>query len=87
MEKPKTPQEVYVDGILLYTITDWFYVDSADTGIMNKIMKPGWFPVTTYNGEHPIIQKKIEDTEQQQLKILDTKNVDWEKLSNMRVTI
>jgi hypothetical protein len=84
-KKPKVPKEVYKDGMLHHTITDYSWI--APDSDLAKILKPGWFPIRVYNYEHPENKKKLEDVLRQQDKILDRKRVDWEKLSRTYITI
>lgn len=63
--KPKTPQQVFTDGMLEYTIVD--YISYIPPG--NPLFKEGWLPIKDFNLDHPKSQAFIQKAHEKQEEI------------------
>ena len=82
---PKVPKEVYENGVLLYTIVNYSWIDPQSKTA--KILKPGWFPIKVFNYNHPRMRKKLDKLKKECEEIEARKNVDWDALSRFVITI
>jgi hypothetical protein len=80
--KPKVPEEVFVDGKLYYTIVDYRWIPP---GI--PFLKSGWFPLKEFNTKHPIMVKKLEEIRKASEICLERKWVNEERLRRIVITI
>jgi len=93
--KPKLPliflmrkrwrNSLYEIGILHYKIIGYKYISPDDK--ISEISKTGWIPIREYNFEHPYMKKKIAELQHRQEESLARKNVDWERLNKIHITI
>ncbi len=93
--KPKLPliflvrrkwrNSLFAAGILHYKIVGYNYI--APGSKMSEISQTGWIPIRQYNFEHPYMKKRMAEVQRKQEECLERKNVDWERLNKIRITI
>jgi hypothetical protein len=62
--KPTAPVQIFSEGILEETITDWWWSEGG-------LFKKGWLPKTEFNFEHPKMLALIRRSHIEQQHILD----------------